>query len=97
MNLKIVKTTDLTECPKCHKMITNKTLKYSHAKTCGIVKQPPDISAIKPVNFIKQQPPDISAIKQQPPDISAIKRVSAIKQLNTVNNKPRSLSPQKKK
>ena len=36
----IVKTTDLTECPKCHKMITNKTMKYSHAKTCGIVKPP---------------------------------------------------------
>ena len=54
-------------------MITNKTLKYSHAKTCGIVKQPPDISATKPVNVIKQQSPDISAIKQQPPDISATK------------------------
>ena len=52
-------------------MITNKTLKYSHAKTCGIVKQPPDISAIKPVSVIKS--PDISAIKQ--PDIIAIKQV----------------------
>ena len=79
-------------------MITNKTLKYSHAKTCGIVKQPPDISATKPVNVIKQQSPDISAIKQQPPDISATKPpdISAIKQINTVNNKPRSLSPKKK-
>ena len=37
---KIVKTTDLTECPQCHKMITTKTLKYSHARTCGIVKPP---------------------------------------------------------
>ena len=25
-----VKTSDLTECEKCHKMIMNKTLKYSH-------------------------------------------------------------------
>ena len=33
-----VKTSDLTECEKCHKMIMNKTLKYSHFKTCGIVK-----------------------------------------------------------
>ena len=80
-------------------MITNKTLKYSHAKTCGTVKQPPDISATKPVNVIKQQSPDISAIKQQPPDLSATKPpdISAIKQINTVNNKPRSLSPKKRK
>ena len=53
---KTVKTTNLSECPNCHKMITNKTLKYSHSKTCGIVKPSPDIIAIKQ--------PDISAIKQ---------------------------------
>ena len=57
MNLKkTVKTTNLSECPNCHKMITNKTLKYSHSKTCGIVKPSPDITAIKQ--------PDIIAIKQ---------------------------------
>ena len=58
----IVKTTDLTECPKCHKMITNRTLKYSHNKTCGIIKQPieqipsnqPLDTDIKPVSVIKQ-------------------------------------------
>jgi len=81
MNLKkTVKTTNLSECPNCHKMITNKTLKYSHSKTCGIVKPSPDIIAIKQ--------PDIIAIKQ--PDISAIKQVNKKKVTPST-----SLSPQK--
>jgi hypothetical protein len=80
----IVKTTDLTECPKCHKMITNKTLKYSHAKTCGIVKPPVETPTIK-------QLPDADI-----PNV--IKPVSAIKPRNTLKSavvaeKPRSLSP----
>ena len=90
---KIVKTTDLTECPKCHKMITNKTMKYSHAKTCGIVKPPVEqlkdaqISTFVPV----KQMPDVGII-------NVIKPISAIKLRNTVNKavvaeKPRSLSP----
>ena len=51
-------------------MITNKTLKYSHAKTCGIVKPSPDIIAIKQVGG------DVPNV---------IKQVSAIKQRNTIN------------
>jgi len=51
-------------------MITNKTLKYSHAKTCGIVKPSPDIIAIKQVGG-------------DAPNV--IKQVSAIKQRNTIN------------
>ena len=77
---KTVKTTNLSECPNCHKMITNKTLKYSHSKTCGIVKPSPDIIAIKQ--------PDIIAIKQ--PDISATKQVNKKKVTPST-----SLSPQK--
>ena len=77
---KTVKTTNLSECPNCHKMITNKTLKYSHSKTCGIAKPSPDIIAIKQ--------PDIIAIKQ--PDISAIKQVNKKKVTPST-----SLSPQK--
>ena len=77
---KTVKTTNLSECPNCHKMITNKTLKYSHSKTCGIAKPSPDIIAIKQ--------PDIIAIKQ--PDICAIKQVNTKKVTPST-----SLSPQK--
>ena len=76
-------------------MITNQTMKYSHAKTCGIVKPP----------FEKLKDAQMSVfvpIKQQPDaDIpKVIKPVSAIKPRNTVNkaevsDKPRSLSPKK--
>ena len=67
-------------------MITNKTLKYSHAKTCEIVKPPVEKTIIK-------QLPDADI-----PNV--IKPVSAIKLRNTVNKddvagKPRSLSPNK--
>ena len=51
-------------------MITNKTLKYSHAKTCGIVKPPVEAPTIK-------QLPDADIF-------NVIKPVSAIKQRNTV-------------
>ena len=30
-----VRTQELIECPKCHKMVTKKTLTYSHVKTCS--------------------------------------------------------------
>ena len=65
-------------------MITTKTLKYSHAKTCGIVKPPVETPTIK-------QLPDADI-----PNV--IKPVSAIKPRNTlksavVADKQRSLSP----
>jgi len=85
---KTVKTTNLSECPNCHKMITNKTLKYSHSKTCGIAKPSPDIIAIKQPDIIAIKQPDIIAIKQ--PDISAIKQVNKKKVTPST-----SLSPQK--
>ena len=96
----IVKTTDLTECPKCHKMIMNKTLKYSHSKTCGIVKnaktistQPdepvihePVIKHVKPVSDIK--PPKAVRAQADGNVIKHVKPVSAIKLPNTVFNQP---------
>jgi len=36
-----VRTNELHECPKCGKFMTLKTLKYTHEKTCGIVREPP--------------------------------------------------------
>jgi len=32
---KITRTNDLIKCPKCHKMVTSKTLKYTHKNTCS--------------------------------------------------------------
>jgi hypothetical protein len=70
-----VKTSDLTECEKCHKMIMNKTLKYSHFKTCGIVKiAKTPIEAIAPIAPIEAIEP---VIKRPIRD----KSVSAIKQV----------------
>ena len=70
-------------------------MKYSHAKTCGIVKPPAE--KLKDAQMSVFVP-----IKQQPDaDIpNVIKPVSAIKPRNTVNtadvsDKPRSLSPTK--
>ena len=95
-----VKTTYLTECPKCHKMIMNKTLKYSHSKTCGIVKDvrtictPADGHAIhEPVIHepVIHDPVIRKPVIKHVKPVSAIKQVkpvSAIKQPNTVYNTP---------
>ena len=95
---KIVKTTNLTECANCHKMIMNKTLKYSHSKTCGIVKNTkiintPDVihvdeSIIKPVNDAPTIKKPITAIRTKSNVIKHVKSVRAIKQLVTVDNTP---------
>ena len=70
-----VKTSDLTECEKCHKMIMNKTLKYSHFKTCGIVKIAK--TSIAPIAPIAPIATDVPVIKTAIRD----KSVSAIKQV----------------
>ena len=92
---KTVKTSDLTECPKCHKMIMNKTLKYSHFKACCIVKNtkiisPPDVviqdnvPIIKPLNDITANPTTIkkpiTAIRAKSTVIKPVKSV--------ITNKP---------
>ena len=89
---KTVKTTNLSECPNCHKMITNKTLKYSHSKTCGIVKPSPDIIAIKQVGGDAKSIPSTKdgTTYRLCPDISAIKQVNKKKVTPST-----SLSPQK--
>ena len=98
---KSVKTTDLTECEKCHKMITNRTLKYSHFKTCCIVKNTkiistPDVihvdeSIIKPVNdttasLTINKP--ITAIRAKSNVIKHVKSVSTFKPPIIADNKP---------
>ena len=98
---KSVKTTDLTECEKCHKMITNRTLKYSHFKTCCIVKNTNiistpnvihvDESIIKPVNdttasLTINKP--ITAIRAKSNVIKHVKSVSTFKPAVIADNKP---------
>ena len=98
---KNVKTTDLTECEKCHKMITNRTLKYSHFKTCCIVKNTkiistPDVihvdeSIIKPVNDTTASLTTIkpiTAIRAKSNVIKHVKSVSTFKPPIIADNKP---------
>ena len=37
---KNIKTVELVECPKCHKKLTERTLKYSHQAVCSAVNPP---------------------------------------------------------
>ena len=68
-------------------MITTKTLKYSHAKTCGIVKPPVETPTIK-------QLPDADIPNVIKPVVSAIKQRNTVHKAD-VSVKPRSLSPTK--
>jgi len=82
-----VKTSDLTECEKCHKMVMNKTLKYSHFKTCGVVKTKTPITPITPITPMTPIEIPITPIKQIETPIETpvikktIKSVSAIRQV----------------
>ena len=61
---KIVRTNELITCPKCDKLVTEKTLKYSHNKTCSGVED--KTTPTKP-----KQIPDIDeniSIKAVPPN-----------------------------
>ena len=92
-----VKTSDLTECEKCHKMIMNKTLKYSHFKTCGIVKTKTPIASIAsieiPITPI-ETPIETPVIKKTIKSVSAIRQVKkpvVIKQPIPVQQQPPSI------
>ena len=54
---KIVRTNELIKCPKCLKMVTSKTLKYSHKKTCTGEDKPEPISKSKPLAKIEEEVP----------------------------------------
>jgi hypothetical protein len=84
----MVKISDLTECEKCHKMIKNKTLKYSHFKTCGIVKiAKTPIAPIAPIAPIETPITPITPIETPITPITPIetpvikKAISAIRQV----------------
>ena len=66
---KIVRTNELIKCPKCDKLVTRKTLKYSHKKTCsgeeGAVQKPIKTKAQpKPIPDIEEVP--VSSLKSPP-------------------------------
>jgi len=57
-----VRVQELMECPDCKKMITPKSFKYSHKKTCGITKTP------EPVIESLPSKPKEKAKKEIPPE-----------------------------
>ena len=66
---KIVRTNELIKCPKCDKLVTRKTLKYSHKKTCSgeeaAVQKPIKTKAQpKPIPDIEEVP--VSSLKSPP-------------------------------
>ena len=77
---KIVRTNELIKCPKCLKMVTSKTLKYSHKKTCTGEDKPTPISKPKP---IKQ----VAKIEEEAPP-SPPKLVRTISHVTPVTQQP---------
>ena len=59
-----VRTNQLHECPKCKKMMTQKTLRYSHEKTCGLTKDSKKLPKTKEKEEIETQ--EIEEIEEIP-------------------------------
>jgi hypothetical protein len=74
---KITRTNELIKCPKCLKMVTNKTLRYSHKKTCSGEEEKQ-----KPVKQrITEKPNQIPDIEEEPQNISPPKLVRTISKI----------------
>ena len=69
----ILRTNELIKCPKCLKMVTNRTLKYSHKKTCTgeqEVNKPKPISkktTVIPEEVPQSQPKLVRTISKATP------------------------------
>ena len=79
---KTVRTNELIKCPKCLKMVTSKTLKYSHKKTCTGEDKPTPISKPKPIKQVAK----IEEEEEVPP--SPPKLVRTISQVTPVTQQP---------
>ena len=80
---KIVRTNELIKCPKCLKMVTSKTLKYSHKETCT-----GEVEANKPEPISKSKPiKQLAKIEEEVPP-SPPKLVRTISQATPVTQQP---------
>ena len=74
---KHVRVNELVPCPKCQKMVTQKTLNYSHKNTCsGEVKptptkpkQIPDIDENIPIKSVPPSPPQLIRTISRIPEV----------------------------
>ncbi len=55
------------ECPDCKKMITPKSFKYSHTKTCGAITKYNPSKTSEPVIESQSSKPKEKAKKKEPP------------------------------
>ena len=75
----MLRTSELIKCPKCLKMVTNKTLKYSHKKTCTGEQEVNKPKPIKQVAKIEEE-----EVPQSPPKlVRAISKVTPVTQQPT--------------
>ena len=80
---KIVRTNELIKCPKCLKMVTSKTLKYSHKKTCTGEDKPTPISKPKPIKQVAKIEEEEEEAPPSPP-----KLVRTISQATPITQQP---------
>ena len=80
---KIVRTNELIKCPKCDKLVTSNTLKYSHKKTCD-GEDKPKPKPIKEVTVI----PDIEEAPKLVRTISRIPTHSVVKEVAPIQVTP---------
>ena len=79
---KIIRTNELIQCPKCLKMVTSKTLKYSHNKTCGGEDKPNPKTISKPISKKTTVIPE-EVPQSQPKLVRTISKVTPVTQQPT--------------
>ena len=88
---KILRTNELIKCPKCDKLVTEKTLKYSHKKTCSGEEDkttPERYNTVKPAKI-----PEDVLIKSVPPSPpKLIRTVSRIREV--IDTAPNRITPE---
>ena len=88
---KIVRTNELIKCPKCDKLVTEKTLKYSHKKTCSGEEDkttPERYNTVKPAKIPEDVP--IKSVPPSPPKL--IRTVSKIREV--IDTAPNRITPE---
>ena len=88
---KIVRTNELIKCPKCDKLVTKKTLKYSHKKTCSGEEDkttPERYNTVKPAKIPEDVP--IKSVPPSPPKL--IRTVSRIREV--IDTAPNRITPE---
>ena len=88
---KILRTNELIKCPKCDKLVTEKTLKYSHKKTCSGEEDkttPERYNTVKPAKIPEDVP--LKSVPPSPPKL--VRTVSRIREV--IDTAPNQITPE---